>query len=113
MAYDEYLAERIEIFLKDSNISFEKKRMMGGLCFMVDDKLCMCVSKDRLLARINPNLHEKSLKIKGCSELNITGKPMIGFFFVEAFAVDLDKDLEHWINLCLEFNPKAKRSRKS
>jgi hypothetical protein len=27
-------------------------------------------------------------------------------------AVDLDKDLEYWVSLCLTYNPKAKASKK-
>jgi len=37
---------------------------------------------------------------------------MKGFIFVEPEGTDMDEDLEHWIQLCLEFNPKAKASPK-
>ena len=30
---------------------------------------------------------------------------------VDADAIDFDKDLEYWIELCLAFNPKAKSSK--
>ena len=41
MAYDEHLADRIQNILTDKNISFDEKKMMGGLTFMVDDKMCV------------------------------------------------------------------------
>ena len=52
MAYDEYLHERIESVLNAKNIPFEAKKMMGGLCFMVDDKMCLGIVKNELMARV-------------------------------------------------------------
>ena len=40
MAYDEYLGERIATTLAKMGVVYEEKRMMGGLAFMVDDKMC-------------------------------------------------------------------------
>lgn len=112
MAYDEHLAERVKKILKEKHVHFEEKKMMGGLCFMVDDKMCMGVEKDMLMARIDPDLYEKALKKKGCREMNFTGRPMKGFVFVEPLGIDMDKDLEYWVLLCLDYNPRAKSSRK-
>lgn len=38
MAYDEHLADRIRHTFHSLHASFEEKKMMGGLCFMVNDK---------------------------------------------------------------------------
>ena len=65
MAYDEYLADRINKVLKDKNISFEEKQMMGGLCFLVDDKMCVGIIKDELMCRIGPEKYEKALANQG------------------------------------------------
>ncbi len=40
MAYNEYQAERIRRVFKENNVLTEEKKMMGGLCFMVNDKMC-------------------------------------------------------------------------
>ena len=112
MTYDEHLADRISMVLKEKHISFEEKKMMGGLSFMVDNKMCIGVVNDKLMARIDPEIYEQSLKIEGCHEMDFTGRPMKGFVFVEPEAIDSDKDLEYWVELCLDFNPKAKRSKK-
>lgn len=112
MAYDEFLADRISIILRDKQIIFSEKKMMGGLCFMVEDKMCVGVIKNRLMARIDPDIYEKVLSKKGCREMDFTGKPMKGFVFVEPIGVDMDSDLEYWVQLCLDFNPEAKSSKK-
>jgi hypothetical protein len=53
MAYDEFLAERIRRVLTENHVSFEEKKMMGGLCYMVDDKMCLGVVKEKLMARLD------------------------------------------------------------
>ncbi len=112
MAYDEYLAERIKRVLKDKNTAFVEKKMMGGLCFMVDDKMCVGITKNNLMARIDPDIYEEALTKPGCQEMNFTGRPMKGFVFIEPEGIDMDEELEYWIQLCLDFNPKAKSSKK-
>ena len=112
MPYDEHLADRIRLSLKQKKVAFEEKKMMGGLCFMVDDKMCMGVEKNKLMARVGADNYETSLKKKGCRPMDITGKPLKGFVFVEPKGIDLDKDLEYWVNLCLAHNPNAKSSKK-
>ena len=79
---------------------------------MVDDKMCIGIVKNDLMARIDPDIYQEALSKKGCKEMNFTGRPMKGFVFVEPEGIDMDQDLEYWVNLCLEYNPKAKSSKK-
>lgn len=112
MAYDEHLAERIRQSLARHNTPFEEKKMMGGLCFMVDDKMCIGVVKNELMARINPDIYESALKQEGARPMDFTGRRMKGFAFVTAEGVDLETNFEYWVKQCLDFNPKAKSSKK-
>ncbi len=113
MAYDEQLAGRIRDSFRNSNVRFEEKRMMGGLCFMVDGKMCVGVEKDRLMARIDPELYDAALRRKGCVPMDFTGRPMRGFVFVNSIGVATNADLASWLKLALEFNPKAKSSKRN
>jgi TfoX/Sxy family transcriptional regulator of competence genes len=112
MAYSEYQADRISQFFNEKSIPFEAKRMMGGLCFMVDGKMCVGITKDEIMARINPNMYEESIVKEGCEEMNFTGRPMKGFVFLTEDATDLEDDLYYWLQLALDFNPLAKASKK-
>ena len=112
MAYNELLAERIRINLLKKRAKSVEKKMMGGLCFMVDDKMCVGVVKDNLMIRIDPNIYDKTLAKKECRKMDFTGKPLKGFIFVEPEGFSNDKDLEYWVQLCLDFNPKARSSKK-
>lgn len=112
MAYNEFLADRVARVLKEKSILFEEKRMMGGLTFMVDNKMCIGIVKDSLMARIDPLIYDEALKRNGCREMDFTNRPMKGFVFIDPEGYDLDSDLDFWINLALEYNPKAKASKK-
>lgn len=112
MAYDEFLADRINTVLKSKNIPFIEKKMMGGLCYMVDDKMCVGIIKDCLMVRIAPEIYNESLKKKGCKQMDFTGKVLKGFVLIEPEGIDMDTDLEYWIQLCLDYNPRAKSSKK-
>lgn len=112
MAYDEYLEERIRIILQSKGIPFEAKKMMGGLCFMVDGKMLAGVVKDELMARVGPEQYPEALSKEGAKEMNFTGRSMKGYVFVESQALDSEEALQNWIEDCLRFNPDAKASKK-
>ena len=112
MAYDEYLADRINIVLKSKQVFFKEKRMMGGTTFMVNDKMCVGVINSNLMARIDPDIYDEELTKKGCRQMDFTGRPMKGFVFVEPEGIDTDEDLEYWIRLALDYNPRVKSSKK-
>ncbi len=112
MAYDEFLAERIQKILDEKRIDSVAKRMMGGLTFLVNEKMCVGIVKNNLMARIGPAIYEEALRKKGCKEMNFTGRPMKGYVFVEPEGVDMDDELDYWIQLALDYNPLAKSSKK-
>lgn len=118
MAYDEFLADRIRVQLKEKQTPFRELKMMGGLCFMVDEKMCIGVLKakatgeDLLMARVGEEVYEEALKKPGCKPMDFTGRPMKGFTFITAEGFDMDRDLDYWIQLCLDYNPFAKSSKK-
>ena len=79
---------------------------------MVNDKMCVGIFKDDLMARIDPEVYESALKKRGCREMDFTGRPMKGFVFISPEGTRTKKDLEYWISLSLDFNKRAKASKK-
>ena len=112
MAYDQHLAERVSVILKNKKTSFVTKNMIGGLCYMISDKMALGIVNNSLLVRIDPGIYDSSLNKKGCRPMDFTGRVMKGFVLVDPVGIDLDKDLSYWIQLSLDFNPKAKASKK-
>lgn len=119
MAYDKHLSERIDRILKEKHIHYLSKKMMGGLCYMVDDKmLCGILSSKQdgsnlLMVRVGEEAVERENVNPYCSPMSFTGRTMKGYLFVNENGIDSEMDLEHWISLCLAFNPMAKSSKKS
>lgn len=113
MAYNTFLADRMHQALKDKGVKFVEKKMMGGLTFMVNDKMCVGIIKNDMMIRINPDQTKELIKKRGCKHMDFTGRPMKGFLMIEPIAYDMDEDLEYWIQLALDFNPLAKSSKKN
>ncbi|MCD6064022.1 MAG: methyltransferase [Flavipsychrobacter sp.] len=111
MAYDERLAERIRTSLAELP-NVEEKAMMGGLCFMYNDKMCIGIIKDEMMCRIDPVIYEQTLEKQGCREMDFTGRTMKGYVLVDETGMRSKKDFDYWIDLCLDFNSRAKSSKK-
>jgi TfoX/Sxy family transcriptional regulator of competence genes len=111
MAFSEKLAERIRKQLAN-NLNVDEKPMMGGLTFMVNDKMCVGIIKDEMMCRINPELHASSIEKTGCREMDFTGRPMKGYVMVNDSGMANQSDFDYWVNLALDFNKIAKSSKK-
>lgn len=111
MAYDEHLIDRLSFLLDNKKVHYEAKKMFGGLCYMIDKKMCVCGMKDKLMARVGPEQYQEALVQEGAEEMKFTGRPLKGFIFVKGEGTDTDEQLEYWVDRCLEYNPLAKSSK--
>jgi len=107
MSYSERLADRIrEALLEVPNV--KEKVMFSGVAFMVDDKMCINVGPDRIMCRIDPDLQDQLLEERPCRVMVMKGREYKGYIL----DVQRKKELDYWIGLCLDFNPRAQRSKK-
>jgi len=112
MGYSENLADRTREIISLSHKNVEEKRMFGGLCFMVNGKMCVGVEQERLMVRLDPERYNEVMEKEGCKPMDFTGKIMKGYVFVDIASLNTKKKLEFWVKLALEFNSKAKASKK-
>jgi TfoX/Sxy family transcriptional regulator of competence genes len=112
MAYNQKLADRTRELIAATHKKMEEKSMFGGLCFMVNDKMCVGVEKERLMVRLNPDLMDDAMEQEGCRPMDFTGRIMKGYVFVDIEALNTKKKLAYWIKLALEYNKIAKASKK-
>lgn len=112
MAYNEKLANQTRELIALTHKKVEEKKMFGGLCFMVNDKMCIGIEKERLMVRLDPAVYDEVMEKEGCTAMDFTGKVMKGYVFVRADAVTARKKLQYWVNLALEYNKIAKPSKK-
>ncbi|MEH6305626.1 TfoX/Sxy family protein [Olivibacter sp. CPCC 100613] len=114
MAYDSNLANRVSEFLSTiENIEVEEKKMFGGVAFMVNGKMCINVSDDLLMCRFDAKLTEELSERTGFLPMIMKGSEYKGYCYVEPAGYRSKKDFEFWINLCLDFNDRAKSSKKN
>ena len=112
MAFDEQLANRVREMIALTHPNIEEKKMFGGLCFMVNGKMCVGIESKRMMVRFNPTLQEEILEKEGASPMDFTKKIMKGYAFVDISALNTKKQLSYWIDLALAYNKLAKSSKK-
>lgn len=111
MAYSEKLSNRIREAIADLP-KVEERLMFGGVCYMLDGKMCVGVVNDEMMCRIGPDVYEEALEKRGCREMVFTGRPMKGYVYVSNEGMKSKKDFDYWIELCVKFNKFAKASKK-
>lgn len=112
MAYDNHLANRVRAYLNTIQ-GVKEKKMFGGLAFMISDKMCVNVADDQLMCRFDPELTEELSERTGFLPMIMKGSEYKGYCYVEPIGYKSKKDFAFWINLCLDFNGKAKSSKKN
>ena len=111
MAYNEKLANRIRQALAHLP-AVEEKKMFGKIAFMVNNKMCLTAGADRIMCRIDPDIHEKAVSKKGCRTVMMGGREYKGYVHVDEDSLQTKADFNYWVTLALDFNKKAKTSNK-
>jgi TfoX/Sxy family transcriptional regulator of competence genes len=107
LAYSEVLAARVRRSLTHVK-KVEEKKMFGGICFMVNEKMCVTVGKNRLMCRINPETHDEAVSKKGVKTVIMKGRDYKGYVYVDEDSIRSAKNLEYWIRLALNYNKSLK-----
>jgi TfoX/Sxy family transcriptional regulator of competence genes len=116
MAYSEIVADRIrECFSTLKNV--EEKKMMGGLVFMYNGKMCVGVMQDELMCRVDPAMHNALIEKQGCRTMEFASRPttrvMSGYILIDDSAMRTQKQFDYWIGLALDFNKIAKSAKRN
>lgn len=118
MAFSEKTAQRIRSIFFEKGVDFSEKQMFSGLCFMIDDKMCCATHIDKksgeeyLMCRIGEFAYQTAIERDECIPMTFTGTSMAGYVFVLESGTKSDIDLAYWLQLCLHYNPLAKKSKK-
>ena len=113
MACDTKLADRIREYLSAiPGIKIEEKKMFRGLTFMVDGKMCVCVSGENLMCRFDPALQDELEDKIGFQAMVMKDREYKGYCYVSPDGIKTKKNFEFWLSLCIDFNKTAKSSKK-
>lgn len=111
MAYNEQLADKLRAALEHVP-NVEEKKMFRGIAFMVNGKMCINVGDDELMIRVDPALHDELLETQDCRTVKMGGRSYKGYLLVAHETLKTKKDWDFWLQLALDFNPRAKASPK-
>lgn len=111
MPFSEKLAHRVRTALMDVP-RVEEKKMFSGVAFMVNDKMCINVTKNGLMCRIDPDRYEELLEKRPCRPVVMKGKELKGYLLINEEDIPRRAELDFWVSECLDFNPRAKSSKK-
>ncbi len=95
MAYNEQLADRVRECLAElPKLHIKEKRMFGAMAFMVNGKMCVNVSGERLMCRFDPELNEKVTQCTGYEMMVMRGRGLKGYCYVNQDGFRTRDDLE-------------------
>lgn len=106
MAFQEHIAQR----MRDATAGLEgveEKRMMGGLCFMVNGHMLGGASgggawENSFMFRVGKDNMAEALARPEAEQVEMGGRKMGGFIKVDADAID-DAALAEWVAMALGF----------
>ena len=101
MPYDIELAEAMRVALKGKRGIVEKK-MFGGICWLLKGNMLCGVEVGRYMFRVGKELESAALARAGAKPMDITGKPMRGFVWVDARHAK-KAALKHWIAMAQSY----------
>lgn len=98
---NEALAERMRKALAGrKNIS--EKRMFGGVCFLLRGNMLCGTGKTDFMFRVGKDQDAEALSRKGARPMDITGRVMKGFVWVDPVSCDA-RGLKQWIDLAAAY----------
>jgi TfoX/Sxy family transcriptional regulator of competence genes len=114
MSYDEKLAARVRRVLSDRRDVVEKK-MFGGLCFMVNGKMCCGITGTDFMVRVGKAGYDAALSQPHARPMDFTGRPLTGMVYVAKDGLRTEAALGAWVGRGLTFvlsPPPAKATRR-
>ncbi len=82
----------------------EKKKMFGGVCYLLKGNMAFGIYKDSLIVRMDKEQGEQSLKDRNVKPFDITGRPMFGWVMVQEAGWKSAAGLLKWIEVGKRFS---------
>jgi hypothetical protein len=102
MGYNLDLEYRIEHQLNCLG-EITKKKMFGGVGYLLNGNMCFGIHKESLILRIEPGKAKELMKNRYIVPFDITGKPMKGWVSVSPDLVKTDDQLQEMLGLGVDF----------
>jgi len=118
MPLDPTLRDRIEALLK-GKCGVSSRRMVGGVCYLVNGNMAFGVERTRLVVRVGPAHYDTALKLRHARPMDLTGRPLRGVVYVQPAGLTGARSLRSWIERGIRFarslpkkRPRAKATKR-
>ena len=102
MSYNTELEYRIDL-LTNRLGDITKRKMFGGVGYLVNGNMCFGIHKEYLIIRTSKEKAEDLLKEEHIEPFDITGKPMKGWVMVSPDYVETEDKLQEKLELGINF----------
>ncbi len=102
MPYSTELEKRIDAVTKRWK-DIGKKKMFGGICYLLRGNMCFGIWKDSLIVRMEKEQAAASLRQKNVRPFDITGTAMAGWVMVAEAGWKRAAGLSKWLETGKEF----------
>lgn len=102
MAYNLDLEDRIDR-LNDRLGEIAKKKMFGGIGYLMNGSMCFGIHKESLVIRTSPEKAAELMRSEYVAPFDITGKPMKGWLLVSPDALETDEQLLDMLRVGVSF----------
>lgn len=101
MAVDEALNARVRQMLGDQEVT--EKRMFSGTCFMLNGNMLCAVNRERMFFRVGKEQNEAALKRPGARPVEMRGRPLAGFVWVDRAQLKDGRSLKRWLAMAQSY----------
>ncbi len=113
MPYDTTLANRVRALVAKQR-GIAEREMFGGIAFLLEGKMFCGIVKRELMVRVGPERYRTALREPSARPMNFTGRPLLGYVFVQAKGLATERALRSWVERGRSFaaslqSPKKKR----
>ncbi len=98
MAYDTKLEEKIDAAVQRWQY-LGKKKMFGGICYLLKGNMCFGIWKEFLIIRMDKGQGEQILKDRDVEPFAISGRPMAGWVMVKKTGWKSNAGLAKWLGI--------------
>ncbi len=102
MAYDVALERRIDL-LADTWSGLAKRKMFGGIGYLLAGNLAFGIWKHSLMVRCGPERQAECLRERHTGRFDVTGRPMKGWLLVDPAGFATEAALRRWLTIGYEF----------
>jgi TfoX/Sxy family transcriptional regulator of competence genes len=102
VAYSTKLEQKIDDLVKRWQ-DMQKRKMFGGVCYLLKGNMCFGIWKDNLIVRMDKDLAETCLAGRNVKPFDITGRTMAGWVLVEEAGWKSAAGLTKWMGIGKKF----------